>query len=247
MISIVIPVYNNLFFTQLIIGLIQQTTKIEYEIIIVDNRSTEPGMQEYFNWLEENVGLNLFGQIKIIRNGENLGVAKAWNIGIKEAKAKYIAVLNNDILIDNDCLQRIITEMEADPEIWCLSPAFTRLVMPENWHEMALKQRFVPKQLADGAKGFFYVFRRDIINKLKKPKEGYFIDEQFDMLWYEDTDLFLRFKNAGHTPKSISNVLIHHFESKTIALVPEANKYKADNRNKFNKKYEIQETGTEKK
>jgi len=246
MISIIIPTFNNLFFTQLIVGLIQQTTKIDYELIIVDNGSTEDGMQKYFDWLEKSVSLNLFGEIKIIRNGENLGVAKAWNIGIKEARGKYIAVLNNDILIDNDCLERMEKAMDDNPEIWCLSPAFTHLAMPEDWHEKAMRQKFAPRKIMDVAKGFFYMFRRDIINKLKKPKEGYFIDEQFGMLWYEDSDLWMRLAEAGHPGKSVSDVLIHHFESKTIALIPDAKKYMAENRDKFFKKYDIPKAGEKK-
>lgn len=238
--SIVIPTYNNLFFTQQIIGLIQQTTKIDYELIIVDNASTETGMQEYFKWLEKNTNLNLFGTIKIIKNEENLGVAKAWNIGIKEARGEYIAVLNNDILIDNDCLERLIKYLD-NGEADIISPAFTHLAMPENWHELAMKQRFAPAELKEGAKGFFYIFKRELIKELKKPKQGYFIDEQFDMLWFEDTDLFARARAAGKKLRSASNVLIHHFESKSIALIPEANKYKAENRDKFNKKYNIKQ------
>ena len=246
MISVVIPTFNNLFFTQLIIGLIQQTTKIDYELIVVDNASTEDGMQKYFDWLEKSVSLNLFGEIRIIRNEENLGVAKAWNIGIRAARGEYIAVINNDILIDNDCFERLAKVLDEKPEIWCISPAFTHLDMPGNWHELALKQRFTPRQIKDGAKGFFFMFRREIISKLKKPKEGYFIDEQFGMLWYEDSDIWMRLKEAGHPRQSVSNVLIHHFESKTIALVPDAKKYMAENKVKFQKKYGLQEAGKEK-
>jgi GT2 family glycosyltransferase len=239
MVSIIIPTYNNLFFTQQIIGMIQQTTKIPYELIIVDNASTEPGMQEYFDFIEKEECPN----ITIIRNKENLGVARAWNRGIvvSDSTSEYIAILNNDILIGNDCLERMQKAMEANPDIWCLSPAFTRLAMPENWHELELKQRSVPEQIIDGDKGFFFMFRRDIIDKIAKPKDGYFIDEQFGMLWYEDTDLWMRLKEAGHPGKSINNVLIHHFESKTIALIPDAKKYMAENREKFNNKYNIKQ------
>lgn len=239
MISIIIPTYNNLFFTQQIIGLILQTTKCDYEIVIVDNGSVEPGMQDYFNWLE-NGWKNMFGDIRIIRNGQNLGVAKAWNIGIKESKGELIAILNNDILIGNDCLERMAEVLSRNPDVWCLSPAFTRLSMPENWHEMELKQRFVPEKLMTGGKGFFFMFRKWDMAFLEPPKEGYFIDEQFGMLWYEDTDLWERFKKAGHPAMSVNTILIHHFESKTIALIDNANKYKAENRDKFNKKYNIE-------
>jgi len=246
MISIIIPTYNNLFFTQQIIGLIQQTTKIDYEIIIVDNGSVEPGMQEYFNWLEKEMEDSdgprwTFGGLKIIRNGENLGVAKAWNIGIKNSDGEIIAILNNDILIGNDCIERMVKVLNENPDVWCLSPAFTRLSMPENWHEIELKQRFAPQQIVSGGKGFFFMFMRGTMAKLEKPKEGLFIDEQFGMLWYEDTDLWERFKKAGHPAMSVNNILVHHFESKTIALIDNANKYKAENREKFLNKYNIKQ------
>ena len=232
MISIIIPTFNNLFFTQQIIGLIQQTTKIGYELIIVDNGSTEQGMPEYLDQIND-------GCAKVIFNSENLGVAKAWNIGIAIAEGEYIAILNNDILIGNDCLERMQKVMDNNPDIWCLSPAFTRLTMPENWHELELKQRSVPEQIVNSGKGFFFMFRREIIEKIEKPKEGYFIDEQFNMLWYEDTDVFLRMENAGHPPKSINTILIHHFESKTLNTISNAGFFKASNREKFNQKYGI--------
>jgi GT2 family glycosyltransferase len=238
MISIIIPVYNNLFFTQQIIGLIQQTTKIDHEIIIIDNGSTEAGMQKYFDWLTKPPILNLFGYIKVIKNTENVGVAKAWNQGIAAAHGEYIAIINNDILIDNDCFERLIKYLD-NGEADVISPAFTHLAMPENWHELALKQRFAPATLAPGAKGFFYIFKYEFLEKIKKPTHGRFIDEQFDMLWYEDTDLWARAWAAGLMLRSANNVLIHHFESKTIALIPDANKYKAENKQKFIKKHNI--------
>jgi len=240
MVSIVIPVFNNLFFTQMVVGLIQQTTKIDYEIIIVDNASTEPGMQEYLKWIKNHAGLNLFGSIKIINNDENLGVAKAWNQGIKMASGDYIAVINNDIIFGNETFDKMSAALDINPDVWCLCPVFTRKDMSENWHKTQFEQSQKKQNIVRGQIGFFYMFRREAIKQLKKPKEGYFVDEQFDMLWYEDTDLFKRFEEAGHPVMTLTNILIHHFESKTIALVPEAGKHKADNRQKFNEKYGIE-------
>lgn len=242
MISIIIPTYNNLFFTQQIVGLIQQTTKCNYELIIVDNGSTEPGMEEYLSWLDNVMAKNIyFGKIKVIYNKQNLGVAKAWNIGIQESTGEFIAILNNDILIGNDCLERMEDVLINHGDIWCLSPAFTRLQMPENWHELELKQRFMPGKIVPGGKGFFFMFRREIMDRLEKPKEGGFIDEQFGMLWYEDTDLWARLNKAGHPAMSVNNILIHHFESKTIALIDneQVRKIKVENRQKFKEKYNI--------
>jgi GT2 family glycosyltransferase len=196
-------------------------------------------MPEYLNWLEQGEK-NMFGEIKIIRNGKNLGVAKAWNIGIQESTGEIIAILNNDILIGNDCIERMSKVLDENPDVWCLSPAFTRLTMPDNWHELELKQRLATEQIVSGGKGFFFMFMRGTMAQLEKPKEGVFIDEQFGMLWYEDTDLWERFKKAGHPAMSVNNILVHHFESKTLNTIPDAGKYKAENREKFNKKYNIE-------
>ena len=71
---------------------------ISYEIIVVDNGSTD-GSNKAFKKLKN---------IKLILNKSNLGFAKANNIGIKKSKGKYVLLLNSDTLVSRGSLDKLI-------------------------------------------------------------------------------------------------------------------------------------------
>ena len=84
-------------------------SKINTEIIVVDNHSTDNSLQQISNYQllitnYKNVSL------KIVRNQSNLGYSKANNIGLKQAKGKYILFLNSDVIIPS-------LSLRADPDV----------------------------------------------------------------------------------------------------------------------------------
>jgi GT2 family glycosyltransferase len=92
LISIVVLNYNGLNYLKRTIPPILELDYPNYEFIIVDNGSTD-GSVEFIKGFEK---------IKLIENRENLGYSKGKNIGIREAKGKYILSLDNDILLTNN-------------------------------------------------------------------------------------------------------------------------------------------------
>lgn len=88
-ISIVVLNWNGLSFLQETIPPLLKLDYPDYEVLVVDNGSTDKSIR----FLEK------FKKIRIIRNKENLGYSKGKNIGINSAKGKYILSLDNDILI----------------------------------------------------------------------------------------------------------------------------------------------------
>lgn len=82
------------------------TKKVDFEIIVVDNNSND-GSQKM---VRDN-----FPTVKLIVNKNNLGFAKANNIGFRQAKGKYIMLLNSDTYLIENSLQKL-TEFAAKQE-----------------------------------------------------------------------------------------------------------------------------------
>jgi GT2 family glycosyltransferase len=98
-ISIIIPVFNKIETTMRCIDLIrEQNTGCSFEIIIVDNGSTDK-TSNVFNEGEGFKAAFASGQISYIRNPENLGVAKAQNRGAESAKYGILCFMHNDVFI----------------------------------------------------------------------------------------------------------------------------------------------------
>lgn len=83
------------------------------EVIVVDNASTD-GSKEHVR--EE------YPDVQLICNSDNLGFAKANNIGIKRSHGKYIFFINSDAIVKEGCIERMCAYMDQHPEIGMLGP-----------------------------------------------------------------------------------------------------------------------------
>lgn len=95
--SIIIPVFNKIEMTRTCVESIRsQNGKAGYEIIIVDNGSTD-GTQGVFSG--ENHNQDSPSKIKYIRNDQNLGVSKALNLGADAAGYDALCFMHNDVFV----------------------------------------------------------------------------------------------------------------------------------------------------
>ena len=85
-----------------------------YEVLVVDNGSSD-GSEKYIKNLQKKEK-----KLKFINTGENLGYAGGNNVGIerilKEGKSKYVVILNNDVKVEEDWLEKLLAGFN-DPEI----------------------------------------------------------------------------------------------------------------------------------
>ena len=89
-VSIIIVNYNTLHVLKPCIdSIVNQTHDVEYEIIVVDNGSTDGSIE----------ALSTDERVTLIPMGENLGFGRANNQGLKISKGKYIFFLNSDTLL----------------------------------------------------------------------------------------------------------------------------------------------------
>ena len=100
-------------------NLIKSLKKISYrnyEIIAVDNGSTDGSQKE----LKKN-----FGEVILLENKKNLGLAEGTNVGIRKAlknNSKYVLVMNNDMVVRKDFLNILVDSMEKHPEVAVAGP-----------------------------------------------------------------------------------------------------------------------------
>ena len=110
-ISIITINYNGLEDTCALIESIPSNK--DMEVIVVDNASQQD---------EASIIQNKFPQVKVIRSKQNLGFAGGNNLGIKEAKGKYIFLVNNDTVFKEFNLLPLIEKLESSPQIGIVCP-----------------------------------------------------------------------------------------------------------------------------
>jgi len=87
--------------------------EVKVEIIVVDNASQDGSVEA----VETQ-----FREVRLIRNSENMGFAKANNIGISLATGRYLCLINSDVKVLNGCVKNLCEYMDAHPEIGLIGP-----------------------------------------------------------------------------------------------------------------------------
>jgi len=136
--SIIILTWNSKKYTLNCIDSIYRHTpkKIKYEIILIDNGSTQ-------NTLEEVK--KRFPDVIRIRNKKNLGFAKANNQGMKIAKGEIILLLNDDTIINDDSLYRAYKFLKAQPEN--IGAVACKLLNPNGTLQVSCRQFYTLKNI----------------------------------------------------------------------------------------------------
>jgi GT2 family glycosyltransferase len=236
--SIIIPCYNKLYYTKLCTESIRKyTTKGSYEIIVVDNGSTDGTVR----WLKNQ------RYIKGIYNKTNLGFTKACNQGILAASGDNILLLNNDVVVTQNWLDNLIKCLYSSNNIGAVGPVTnycTNLqVVPVNHKNLIEMHAYARKfNISNSTKweerlrliGFCFLVKKEVVNKIG------LLDEIFSPGGYEDDDYSLRIRSCGYRLFLCKDTFIHHFGS--ISFKENMVKFQNldhINRNKFKNKWNI--------
>jgi GT2 family glycosyltransferase len=114
LVSVVIVSWNARdYLSKCLESLTAEVCSYPMEIIVVDNASTD-GSPEC---VEKN-----FPHVRLIRNSENLGFAKANNIGILAGKGQYFCLVNSDVVVLKDCISILVDYCESHTEVGMVGP-----------------------------------------------------------------------------------------------------------------------------
>jgi GT2 family glycosyltransferase len=113
-VSVIIVVWNAKKYVLECLGSLREhCAQVCSEVIVVDNDSTD-GTPELV--------AEMFPEFKLIRNPENLGFAKANNIGIAQSSGNYICLVNSDVKFVDDCISPMIRYLSDHPGVAMLGP-----------------------------------------------------------------------------------------------------------------------------
>ncbi len=128
-ISVVIVNFNGAaFITECLDALFNSQLSYTYEVILVDNASTDHSFEVMAPYLH---------RMKVIQNSENTGFAFANNQAFDVANGRYLFLLNTDAVVFPDAIQLMMEEYERFPEIGAIAPKLLNgdgtLQCPGNW------------------------------------------------------------------------------------------------------------------
>lgn len=241
LVSIVIPVFNKKDFTLACLSSLANyiPSDIAYEVIIVDNASTD-GTAEA---LRKIPGLTYH------HNDENLGFVEACNIGASLSNAEYLVFLNNDTRIEIGWLEALLDTIAREN----VGLVGSKILYPyrnklqeaggiifndatgHNYgkHQNPLDYKYNYVREVDYCSGASIIIARKLFNKLG----------MFDMLYapayYEDTDLSFKVRKAGYKVLYQPASILYHIEGGTAGTNTSSGfkKYQEINKVKFDKKW----------
>jgi GT2 family glycosyltransferase/glycosyltransferase involved in cell wall biosynthesis len=217
--SIIILCFNQISFTKQCLQNIEKYTSAPYELILVDNGSTD-GTQAF---LEEYTCEHT--ACTLILNKNNQGFAGGNNQGIAAAKGDFILLLNNDVIVTQGWLERLIAHIESDANIGMAGPVSNSVSGPQQVEPVSYGGNLIKmRQFAqDYSKknlgriqdilrlaGFCLLIKRHVLDIIGG------LDESYGIGNYEDDDLCLRSRIAGFRNIIAHDVFIHHYGSMTF-------------------------------
>ncbi len=211
-------------------------------VFVVDNASTDDSLSTLASRDQ--------GKLVVLRNADNLGFAKASNIGIAAARSDFILLLNPDCRVEGDSVHRLIAILTSSPNIGMVGP----LVLNSDGSEQAGGRRVVPtpeKAFARAAgllklKRFFPKLISDfalheeplpdrpieveaisgacmLVSRSAIGKVGLFDEEYF--LHCEDLDWCVRFRQHGYSILFVPDARVFHEKGVSSNSHPYATEY----------------------
>jgi hypothetical protein len=215
LISVVILNYNGMRFLDRCLASIQDQTYADFEVIIVDNASTD-GSAEYAK--------SRCPWIKVIINQENLGYAGGTNVGIMQARGEYILTLNNDTWIDKGFIESLAEPLAEKDVGMCASKMLlldgkinsTGICISRSgaaWDRGMFEPdtgQYDQREEVFGPCAGAALYRREMLEEI-----GLF-DEDF-FLYMEDVDLAFRGRLAGWKCVYVPEAVVYHHHGGTAA------------------------------
>lgn len=194
--SVIIPTWNGCALLRASLASLRAQTFRDFETVVVDNGSTD-GTAEMLR--------AEFPDTVVVSFPENRGFAVAVNAGVKAARGRYVALLNNDAEAEQDWLSALVTALDARPDVGSVASKMLTVrdpgVVDSAGAAMGLFAYDIGRGAPDGgpfATGRELLcpcagaaaYRRELFDAVGDFDETFFA-------WFEDVELGIRAQLAG--------------------------------------------------
>lgn len=231
--SIIIVNYNaEKLLGDCIKSIYESNNTIPFEIIVVDNNSKDNS---------RSVICENFPEVNWVQNTENKGFAAANNQGIQISKGKYCMLLNNDTIVFDKALDKLVNFIDKDEIIGAVGPRilnkdktlqlscrrglpnavnsfgyFTRLykVFPKSKKLGSYTMSYISDEIShevEALSGAAMIVRKNLLEQLKGLDENFFMH-------FEDIDLCLRIGKLGYKLFYVHDSEIIHLKGQSSKL-----------------------------
>ncbi|HBV97887.1 MAG TPA: hypothetical protein DEF36_12690 [Desulfotomaculum sp.] len=216
--SMVIPCLDQVEYTRQCVESIFENTPEPFELIFINNGSKD-GTGQY---LQKLAGKHK--NISIISNPKNLGYGAACNQGMKSAGGRYVLLLNNDTVVTEGWLARMLAAGDCIEGVGIVGPRSNSVSGAQRipsvpYRDLDGMRRFARERAVLNAArgfttnrliGFCMLVKKEVLDRI-----GGF-DPCFGLGNFEDDDLCLRARIAGFKLWVCDDVFVHHYGSITF-------------------------------
>ena len=216
-VSIVIPSYNNYALLHQLLMDIYKKCRDVYEVIVVDDNSSEDGMFEGLQWWIKHTTL----PITVRRELVNDGFLMTSNRGLKLASGDAIILISTDVRIHKDIVSTVNTWLQAIPNSLIGGTVYDKST---GWNEF-------DEKIFPYVEGYLLATTYDGWRDLG------FLDERYAPNDFEDVDLSTTARSLKYNLQKLPDNSVEHIGTQSIPYGAERQELTERNREKFRKKW----------
>jgi GT2 family glycosyltransferase len=216
LVSIVIVTWNGRQHLDACLSAVAAQAGVSYETILVDNGSTD-GSLDYIR--------EVYPWVRFVSLAQNVGFAAGNNAGVREARGRLIALLNNDTAVAPDWLRELIAGLDEPSGVALVTSRIVYMHDPATidsagdgmlrWGGAFKRHHGAPSSLAGESREVFGIcgaacaMPRAVFDELGGFDEDFFAS-------HEDVDLSYRARLRGYRCRYVASALVRHRGSSTL-------------------------------
>jgi GT2 family glycosyltransferase len=215
--TVAIATYNGRHLLATLLPSLAAQTFRDHHVVVVDDASSD-GTPD---WLKEN-----WPEVEVIVHGVNRGVTVTLNDCLRSAHSELVALINNDIELDRNCLAELVSALDAHPDAGSaaakLVDFYDRGLLDGTgdvyeWSGEANRRghgerdvgQYEREQPVFGACGGAAIYRRSALETVG------LLDEDF-FAYYEDVDWSFRALLLGYSSWYAPRAIAYHIGGATL-------------------------------